>query len=96
MRIYKNGELNRDAIFELIKQCLLEEHCRNDTELANCLLNKIQELGLNVKKVFVVGYPVRVQVAGKHITFDAKISREIINALQHNRQLPAEEEEYPF
>jgi len=91
IRIYKDGELNKQAIFTLIKECLLEEHCRNDAELASCLLNKIQALGLNVKKVFVSGYPVRVQVASRHIRFDAKTSKSIVTTLQHNRFFTKEE-----
>lgn len=91
IRIYKNGELNKHAILELIKECLLEEHCKNDAELASCLLNKIQALGLNIRKVFVSGYPMRVQVAGRYIRFDAKTSKSIVATLQHNRFFTKEE-----
>ena len=91
IRIYKDGELNKQAIFTLIKECLLKEHCKNDMELASCLLSKIQELGLNVKKVFVSGYPVTIQVAGRYIRFDAKTSKSIVATLQHNRFFSKEE-----
>jgi len=91
IRIYENGELNKEGIFTLIKECLLSEHCKNDAELASCLLNKIQALGLNVRKVFVSGYPVRIQIAGRYIRFDAKTSKSIVATLQHNRFFTKEE-----
>ena len=85
IKIYKDGELNGEAIFTLIRECLLEEHCKNDAELASCLLSKIQALGLNIRKVFVSGYPIRIQVAKRYITFDKKTSKSIVATLQHNR-----------
>ena len=106
MRIYKNGELNKEAIFTLIKECLLENHCKNDAELAKCLLVKIQNLGLNIRKVFVAGFPVTIQVAKRYIKFDTKTSKRIVATLQHNRyftkeesmlnDLITDEEELPF
>ena len=106
IRIYENGELNKNAIFELIKQCLLEEHCKNDAELASCLLKRINALGLNIRKVFVSGYPIKVQVAKRYITLDKKTSKSIVATLQHNRffskdeyklnDLIQDDNEYPF
>jgi hypothetical protein len=106
MRLYENGKLKKESVFMLIRECLLDQRSKNDVELAECLLSKIQLLGLNVKKVFVYGFPVKVRIAGKEVVFNAKESKKIVATLQHNRlsthknstlnELIGEDEEIPF